>query len=152
MRVRQRRMNVSYRSQNSSERILSNLANTPFSITVGVETFQCQSVEGFWQGLKAKGDMRKQVFLLAGLAAKNAGRGKSSAEFEIGGVKYRVGGKEHESLIREAIRQKILQNPNAAAALRESKGTISHSVPSKTKSIFKMEKMLMSIRSELYGH
>ena len=145
-------MNVSFRSNDWKERILSNFAATPFTITINGEAFQCQSVEGFWQGLKSKDERRQYVFGLFGLAAKNAGRGKKSASFEIAGVTYRVGSKEHEALIREAIKQKILQNPKAAEALNTSTGTITHQVPGSTKPIFKMEKMLMSVRNELYGH
>lgn len=47
-------MNIQFRSSNPDERILSNFAATPFSISIGEETFQCASVEGFWQGLKSK--------------------------------------------------------------------------------------------------
>jgi len=145
-------MNVSYRSRDWRERILSNLADTPFAITINGETFQCRSVEGFWQGLKSKGDRRLYVFQLSGLAAKNAGWGKRAEFFEIAGSRIRVGSQEHEDLIREAIRQKILQNPRAAEALKNSTGTITHRVPAKTKPIFKMEKMLASVRRELWGH
>ena len=145
-------MNVSYRSSDWRERILSNLADTPFSVTVNGQRFQCRSVEGFWQGLKSKGDRRLYVFQLSGMAAKNAGRGKRSQSFEIAGLTIKVGSREHEDLIREAIRQKILQNPRAAEALRSSRGGISHNVPARNKPIFKMERMLMSVRKELFGH
>ena len=145
-------MNVSYRSSNWQERIISNLAATPFTITINGQEFQCRPVEGFWQGLKCKGDRRLQVFQLSGMAAKNAGRGKRSSSFEIAGLKVRVGSRQHESLIREAVRQKILQNPRAAEALRDSSGSITHNVPARTKPIFKMQKMLMSVRKEIFGH
>ena len=145
-------MDISYSSSNPDERILSNFAPTPFSITIGNETFQCLSVEGFWQGLKSQGEMRKHIFQLSGLAAKKAGAKKKADSFEIGGKEFRVASKEHEALIREAIRQKILQNPNAAHALQRSQGSLTHNVPGAAKAIFRMEKMLMSIRMELFGH
>jgi hypothetical protein len=145
-------MNISYRSRDWRERILSNFADTPFAIVIHGETFPCRSVEGFWQGLKCKGDRRLYVFQLSGLAAKNAGRGKRGDSFEIAGLRIRVGSDEHEALIREAIRQKVLQNPRVAEALRESTGVITHHVPGHSKPIFKMEKMLASIRRELWGH
>ncbi len=145
-------MNISYRSGNPVERILFNLAETPFTITINGEQFHCRSVEGFWQGLKSKGDRRAYVFGLAGLAAKNAGRGKRASHFEIAGLTIAVGSAEHEGLIREAVRQKILQNPGAAEALKSSTGTITHNVSARNAPIFKMEKMLMAIRKELYGH
>ncbi|MBM4259673.1 MAG: hypothetical protein FJ147_27720 [Deltaproteobacteria bacterium] len=89
--------------------------------------------------------------MLSGMAAKSAGRGKSRQFFEIAGQKYLVGSQEHENLIREAIKQKFLQNPKAAEALKNSCGTIAHIVPGHSKPIFKMEKMLMSVRDELWG-
>lgn len=145
-------MNISYRSRNWRERILSNLAETPFEIEINGEVFFCRSVEGFWQGLKHKGDMRKHVFQLSGLAAKNAGRGKKSQFFEIGGSRYEVGSTGHEELIREAIKQKVLQHEKAEQALKESRGQITHNVSGRSRPIFKMEKMLMSIRKELWGY
>lgn len=145
-------MNISYRSSDWRERILSNLADTPFTITINGEAFQCRSVEGFWQGLKSKGNMRQHIFGLSGMAAKNAGRGKRSNSFQIAGLTFEVAGEEHEALIHEAIRQKILQNPRAAEALKESQGNITHHVPGKTQPIFKMKKMLLSIRKQLFGH
>ena len=145
-------MNVSFRSQNWRERILSNFADTPFSITLHGETFQCRSVEGFWQGLKSEGDRRNHIFQLSGLAAKKAGRGKRSDSFELAGQTVRVGSREHEELIREAIRQKILQTPRAAEALKNSIGDITHHVSGRNRPVFKMEQMLQSIRNELYGH
>ncbi len=145
-------MNVSYRSKNWEERILSNLADTPFSITINEEEFHCRSVEGFWQGLKCKGERRLQVFQLAGLGAKNAGAGKRRPTFEIAGVTIRVGSKEHEILITDAVREKVTQNDKAHEALANSRGKITHKVPSKSKPIFKMEKMLTTVRKELFDY
>lgn len=145
-------MNISYRSSDWRERILSNLAETPFTITINGQSFRCASVEGFWQGLKSKDERRAYVFGLSGLAAKNAGRGKHSANFEIAGLAIRVGSREHEDLIKEAIRQKILQNDRAAAALKSSTGGITHNVPARSKPIFKMEKLVLAVRRELFGH
>ena len=144
-------MNISYRSADWRERILSNLAETPFTITVNGESFRCASVEGFWQGLKSKGDRRLYVFGLAGMAAKNAGRGKQASSFEIAGLTIRVGSREHEALILDAIRQKVQQNERVAEALRSSTGGITHRVPARTKPIFKMEKLLMAVRRESFG-
>ena len=73
------RLNISFRSQDWRESILSNLAPTPFSIVINGATFECGSVEGFWQGLKCVSErMRKHVFKLSGMEAKQAGRGKST--------------------------------------------------------------------------
>lgn len=116
-------MNVSFRSRDPGERILSNLAHTPFTIEVNGERFECASVEGFWQGLKCKDAMRLHVFSLSGMAAKRAGRGKGGRHFDLAGQRFTVGSEEHESLIREAIKQKILQTPKANKALRKAPGT-----------------------------
>ncbi len=62
-------MNIHFHSQDWREKILSDLARTPFTITINGEIIRCNSVEGFWQGLKCEGDMRKQVFLLSGMAS-----------------------------------------------------------------------------------
>lgn len=145
-------MNISYRSSDWRERILSNLAETPFTITINGQSFRCASVEGFWQGLKSKDERRAYVFGLSGLAAKNSGRGKQSASFEIAGLTIRVGSREHEDLIKEAIRQKVLQNERVAEALKCSTGGITHHVPVRTKPIFKMEKLVLAVRRELFGH
>lgn len=145
-------MNISYRSSDWRERILSNLAETPFTITVNGQAFRCASVEGFWQGLKSKDERRAHVFGLSGLAAKNAGRGKQAPTFEIAGLTIRVGSREHEELIKEAIRQQVLQNERVAEALKSSTGGITHHVPARTKPIFRMEKLVLAIRRELFGH
>jgi len=83
---------------------------------------------------------------------KKTGAGKTFKEFEIAGQTYIVGSEEHENLIREAIKQKILQNTHVYEALKQSKGTITHNVPGKSKPIIKMEKLLMSVRKELFGY
>jgi Bacteriophage protein GP30.3 len=145
-------MNISYRSKNPQERILSNLAATPFTIVIEGQEYCCKSVEGFWQGLKCRGPMREHVFQLTGFAAKKAGKKKAADAFEIAGLPVRVGSSEHEELIKEAIRQKVLQNPKVAEALRGSRGQLTHNVPGRAKPIFAMEKLLMAVRKELWGH
>lgn len=145
-------MNIYSKSKDWRERILSNFASTPFTIQIGDETFQCASVEGLWQGLKCKGDMRLHVFGLSGMKAKMAGKGKKTKLISIGGLEFAYGSAVHEHIIREGIRQKVLQNEKAAQALRESKGKITHHVPGSSKPVFKMENLLMSVRAELFGH
>lgn len=131
---------------------MSNFASTPFVIQIGSEAFHCASVEGLWQGLKCKDEMRNHVFGLSGMKAKMAGKGKKKKVISIGGLVFDYGSAAHEGIIREGIKQKILQNEKAALALRESKGKITHRVPSSSKPIFKMENLLMSVRVELFGH
>jgi hypothetical protein len=145
-------MNIYSGSSKPEERILSNFASTPFSININGEVYNCGSVEGFWQGLKCKGDMRLHVFTLGGMAAKQYGSGKKVRTFKLAGITYKYGSEDHKSLIKEAIKQKILQNHKAAKALQESTGTITHNVPGSSKPVIKMEKLLMQIRVELFGH
>ncbi len=145
-------MNIYFKSSDWREKVLSNLARTPFKIEINSEEFSCESVEGFWQGLKCCEAMREHVFGLWGFAAKNAGKGKSGQAFEIAGEMILVGSERHADLIREAIKQKILQNPKAKLALKESKGKITHNVPGHTKPMFKMAHILMSVRKELWGY
>jgi hypothetical protein len=145
-------MNIYSKSKDWKERILSNFASTPFSIQIGEESFQCASVEGLWQGLKCKGDMKMHVFGLSGMKAKMAGKGKKPRNISIAGLEFEYGSPEHEQIIREGIRQKVLQNEKVAVALKESKGKITHHVPGSSKPVFKMENLLMSVRAELFGH
>ncbi len=109
-------MNISFRSHNPDERILSNFAATPFSITLGEETFQCASVEGFWQGLKSKGDMRKHIFLQAGLAAKKAGSGKKSDYFEIADRNTGWGARNMRTLSRRPSAENPAKSPRCRCA------------------------------------
>ena len=51
-------MNGHFHNRVWQERILSNLAHTPFRVTINGGDFDCNSVEGFWQGLKCKGDVQ----------------------------------------------------------------------------------------------
>jgi hypothetical protein len=145
-------MNVHSKSNDWREQILSNFAATPFSIQIGDTLFQCASVEGLWQGLKCEADVRLHVFGLSGKQAKKAGKGKEMPLIHIGGLSFEYGSAEHEAVIREAIKQKILQNKKAADALKGSVGTITHTVSSGATPIFQVENLLQSIRMELFGH
>lgn len=89
---------------------------------------------------------------MSGFAAKCAGKGAAGNEFEIGGLIIAVGSLEHEDLIREAIKQKLLHNPRAFQALEESRGQITHHVPRGGRPLFKMELLLVSLRKELFGY
>ncbi|MBK8703359.1 MAG: hypothetical protein IPN33_06875 [Saprospiraceae bacterium] len=145
-------MNIYSKSKDWRERILSNFASTPFTIQIGEETYQCASVEGLWQGLKCKDEMRLHVFGLSGMKAKMAGKGKKPKKINIAGMEFNYGSPDHEGIIREGIKQKVLQNEKVAEALRGSKGKITHHVPGSSKPVFKMENLLMSVRAELFGH
>jgi hypothetical protein len=140
--------NIDYRSLNPTEKILSNLAHTPFSIEINKQRFTCQSVEGFWQGLKLEKEKREEVFNLYGFPAKFAGTGIKKESFVIAGLFYKTGSKEHETLIYNAVYEKVLQNNEVFDALKETKGNLIHNVPGKP--LFKIDRILKSIYNDLF--
>jgi hypothetical protein len=140
-------MDINFGSLDYRERLLSNLAHTPFVITINRQDFHCESVEGFWQGLKFEEEKRKEVFQLHGFPAKYAGKGIKKEVFSIAGGTFKTGSSSHENLIAEAIYQKILQNPNVKQVLLESDGEFTHNVPGKP--IFKVEKIMKRLYNRL---
>ena len=146
-------MNISFRSSRADERVLSNLAPTPFALDVDGEHIECASVEGFWQGLKHESPMREHVFQLSGFEAKRAGAGKGQRHFELAGREYQVGSPEHRELIEEAVRQKILQHTPAREALAASRGPITHQVSGhQARATFDVAAIVTKIRLELFGY
>ncbi|MCX6725719.1 MAG: hypothetical protein NT052_00165 [Candidatus Shapirobacteria bacterium] len=104
-------INVNSTSENETEKVLSNLAHTPFDM----DGKHYESVEGFWQGLKFPegSDEREKIAELFGIEAKKAGRkAEDLAEFEYQGKKFKIGSKEHQKLIKKAITAKLKQNPS----------------------------------------
>ncbi len=86
------------------------------------------------------------------MKAKMAGKGKKIKKIRIAGMEFDYGSAQHEAIIREGLKQKVMQNERVADALRASKGKITHHVPGSSKPVFKMENLLMSVRAELFGH
>jgi hypothetical protein len=140
--------NICFKSSNPIESILSNLAHTPFTLKIKDQEIFCQSVEGFWQGLKLEGEEREKTFQLWGFPAKYAGRGIKKESFEINGLKIKTSSLEHKSLIHNAIYEKVLQNELVYKALMESQGNLIHKVPG-TPPLFKVEEILKFIYSQL---
>ena len=68
-------LNIASYSEDWRARLLSTFAHTPFALRCGAREIRCESVEGFWQGLKfPEGSAdRDRVFALWGLEAKRAG-------------------------------------------------------------------------------
>jgi hypothetical protein len=103
-------VNVNSTSENETEKVLSNLAHTPFNM----DDKHYESVEGFWQGLKfpeGSGE-REKIAELFGVEAKKAGRkAENLTEFEYQGKKFQIGSKGHQELIKKAITAKLEQNP-----------------------------------------
>jgi len=145
-------MNIYSKAKDPRARILSNFAHTPFIISIWSEAHACASVEGLWQGLKHKGDMRQHVCELSGFAAKK--KSKKCTCFDWGykkGIQY--GSRDHYAIIREAVVQKVLHNPRVAEALKSTLGVqLTHNVPSRSskKPAFDIAKVLMDVRKELF--
>jgi hypothetical protein len=91
---------------------------------LGDERARCESVEGFWQGLKwpAGSADRERVFGLWGLEAKLAGVDAPAGEIEVAGRRIPRGGPAHHELAARAMRAKLEQNPDVQDALRATDG------------------------------
>ena len=117
-------LNIASYSDDPRARLLSTFAHTPFELRIGGETLRCESVEGFWQGLKwpAGSPERLRVFGLWGLEAKLAGAAAPAGDIEIGGRRVERGSAAHHGLAEQAMRAKLEQNSDVRAALRATNG------------------------------
>jgi hypothetical protein len=117
-------LNIASYSADWRSRLLSTFAHTPFELRLGAETVRCESVEGFWQGLKwPEGSSdRPRVFRLWGLDAKLAGAHAPLGDIEIAGQRISRGGAAHHALAERAMRAKLEQNADVGAALRATAG------------------------------
>lgn len=148
-------LNVVWGSPDWRARMLSNFAPTPFE--AWGERFA--SIEGFWQGLKyPEGSAeQKRVFGLSAYEAKRAGRRAPvgpGGTFTWRGRVYRVGSSEHRDLMRQALRAKFAQNPEARRALLATRGLrLVHELPRDSRTIpgAVFAAMLEEIREELAG-
>lgn len=147
------RLNVGYGLPDWRSKLLSNFAPTPFELW-GIKF---ASVEGFWQGLKYDegSSEQKRVFELTAYEAKKAGKtAPKRSHFSWRGKVYKVGSPEHHELLREALRAKFAQNPEARRALlatcrMELVHELPHGRDSKTIPGCKFCALLMGIREEL---
>ncbi len=118
-------LNIASYSDDERARLLSTFAQTPFVLRCGATVIRCESVEGFWQGLKfPEGSAdRARVFALWGIDAKRAGaHAPQSAEIEFCGRRVRRGGPDHHALAELAMRAKLEQNPEVRTALMATRG------------------------------
>jgi hypothetical protein len=117
-------LNIASYSDDWRSRLLSTFAHTPFELMLGDERARCESVEGFWQGLKwpAGSADRERVFGLWGLEAKLAGVDAPAGEIEVAGRRIPRGGPAHHELAARAMRAKLEQNPDVQDALRATDG------------------------------
>jgi len=83
-------LNIASYSDDWRSRLLSTFARTPFELALGDARVHCESVEGFWQGLKwpAGSADRARVFGLWGIEAKLAGAAAPTGDIEIGGPRH----------------------------------------------------------------
>ena len=117
-------LNIASYSDDWRSRLLSTFAHTPFDLMLGDERARCESVEGFWQGLKwpAGSAERQRVFGLWGLEAKLAGATAPVGDIEVGGRRIARGSPAHHELAARAMRAKLEQNPAVSDALRATAG------------------------------
>ena len=112
-------INVASNSENPTEAILSNLANTPFELDG--KTYA--SVEAFWQWLKfSNEEERMKISGMFWIASKKIGDAGDNREghFEYLWRQYVVGSMEHHELMYRAIRAKLEQNPETLKLLLET--------------------------------
>lgn len=118
-------LNIASYSDDWRARLLSTFARTAFVLVVNGYRYRCESVEGFWQGLKfSEGSPdRLRVFGLWGLQAKLAGaEATPSQEIEFAGRRIRRGGTAHHEVAEIAMRAKLEQNPEVRQALQAPDG------------------------------
>jgi predicted NAD-dependent protein-ADP-ribosyltransferase YbiA (DUF1768 family) len=112
---RRRRTNVVnafFKSKNTVERQISNLAHSPFVI----DGRECASIEGFYQGIKRAGmDIQDHVFATFGMNAKK--QSKPTKHVYFGDFVYEIGSDEHHELIYKAQLCKYTQHQGSREAL-----------------------------------
>jgi hypothetical protein len=120
-------LNIASYSDDWRARLLSTFAHTPFTLRCGQREIRCESVEGFWQGLKfPEGSLeRDRVFALWGLEAKRAGAGAPPDDtIEFCGERVQRGSAAHHALAEKATRAKLEQNADVRRALLETAGLV----------------------------
>ncbi|TMG51876.1 MAG: hypothetical protein E6H91_02565 [Chloroflexi bacterium] len=120
-------LNIASYSEDWRAQLLSTFAHTPFALRCGAREIRCESVEGFWQGLKfPEGSAdRDRVFALWGLEAKRAGaRAPTDDTIVLCGERVQLGSPEHHALAEKAMRAKLEQNAEVRRALLETAGLV----------------------------
>jgi len=113
-------LNIASYSEDWRARLLSTFAHTPFALRCGAREIRCESVEGFWQGLKfpeGSGE-RERVFALWGFEAKRAGASAPTDDTVVFcGERVQLGSPELHALAEKAMRAKLEQNTEAGLVL-----------------------------------
>jgi len=120
-------LNIASYSEDRRARLLSTFAHSPFALRCGQREIRCESVEGFWQGLKFPegSSERERVFALWGLEAKRAGASAPPEETIVFcGERVRLGSAEHHALAEKAMRATLEQNAEVRRALLETAGLV----------------------------
>ncbi len=117
-------LNIASYSDDWRARLLSAFAHTPFHLWCGAVAIRCESVEGFWQGLKwPEGSAaRGRAFGLWGIEAKHAGEGAPDGDIVFCGTRVARGGADHHALAERAMRAKLAENPEVLRALAATAG------------------------------
>lgn len=104
-------INVSYGSKDPTEKLLSNLAPTPF--TMDGQSFA--SVEGFWQGIKRHytDPERMKIFQLTGISAKLAAPKHQEGDQWVWyqDQTFLLGSDANQLLLKRALAHKLRDNP-----------------------------------------
>lgn len=105
--------NVWSRTDEEIGRLMSNFAETPFTLD-GVEF---ASVEGlyFWLLNERKAN-RDAIRMMSGIRAKRRSPNRLPESFTYNGATIKVGSPEHHDLIKRAIRAKLEAHPEIARA------------------------------------
>lgn len=156
--IQERVLNVAFGEKTSAGRILSNFADTPFTL----HGRQYATVESFWQGLyfPHQSVERDRIAQMSGRDAKREAEKKPPGEqIEYNDTTIVIGSSEHHLLMRQALEAKFRQNPNVLAELintgdkiithvvRKKDGAIEPDSKSIPRRIF--SRMLMDLRTEL---
>ncbi|MBA4027306.1 MAG: hypothetical protein C0473_03595 [Cyanobacteria bacterium DS3.002] len=105
-------LNVSSKSSDDIGRLMSNFAETPFTL----KGQRFASVEGFYQSLKfTDAEMRSRVANMSGPIAKSFGRKGTAEAATFEGNTFPFGSAQHHDLIKDALRAKLEQHPQIAA-------------------------------------
>lgn len=116
-------INISFNSVRFEERVLSNLFESHFIL----DEIEYSSAESFWQSLRFPewSEMREKVRKMNGYQAKNSSKkwmqvGEST---EYMGRTYTIWSEEHRALMKRALREKFVQNPELLKVLIETWST-----------------------------
>jgi predicted NAD-dependent protein-ADP-ribosyltransferase YbiA (DUF1768 family) len=148
--ARREPINIVWTNMDERWRAISNLAPTSFDL----HGRSYASVEGFWQGLKFRGEGdRARIAALSGMEARAAGRGAPQpARFRYEGQEIEAGRPEHWALMAAACAAKFEPEGEARhALLATAERPLTHRVRDDSRTIpgAIMAEIWMSLRERL---